>query len=554
MLQKLTIKNYALIEELEIDFKAGLTMITGETGSGKSILLGALGLLLGERADSGILRDKSLKCILEARFEISQYQLNNFFTKYDLDYEANCLIRRELSPQGKSRAFINDTPVNLVQLKELGSALVDIHSQHDTLQLKESSFLLKILDSAAKNEDLLKAYSACFSSYKSVKKHRDELIEEEQRLIQEEDFIRFQFNELEELALQEAEEENIESELKVLQHAEDIKSQLQLLELSLDDEEAGAMLALRKGLQAMNAISSYSKEAEELFERLNSSLIELKDIYEVSQQVLSNTEADPQKLLQLEARWDKLNHLFHKHRVGSSAELISLKQSFEDRLQKTESLANETEALQKEVELLAQQLKELAAELSKQRKQAAPKVEKVCFELLKQLGMPNATLSFDFSSKEEADAQGIDRMSFMFSANKGQPKQELSKVASGGEFSRLMLSLKKILASMQALPTIVFDEIDTGVSGAVADKMGEVFESMSQDMQVLAITHLPQIAGKGDDHFKVVKSEKESKTISKLKRLNEQERVEEIASMLSGKNLTEAALSHAKSLLGMSSS
>jgi DNA repair protein RecN (Recombination protein N) len=554
MLQRLTIRNYALIEESDIEFSAGLSIITGETGSGKSILLGALSLLLGERADSGVLRDQKQKCILEAKFDISNYHLNAFFEGYDLDYDSQCIIRRELSPQGKSRAFINDTPVNLSQLKELGVKLVDIHSQHDTLQLKESAFLVDLLDGNSSINELTNLYKKCFHEWRIVRRRRDELVEEERRLLQEEDFLKFQFNELESLDLKAGEEISLENELKTLQHAEDISEQLIVIENILDRDEQGVLDELRKALQAASSIVKYTDVALEISDRIKSVQIELKDILETTRQAASDIEIDPQRLQALESRWDKINHVLQKHRVSTCNELIELRNQLDERLQRSGRVSHESEELEKQTQKLFTEVSNLGMQLHEERIKAAPTLEKVCLGLLSQLGMPKAKVQFNIDLKEQPGADGFDNVKFMFSANAGQDIQELSKVASGGEFSRLMLALKRILASTRSLPTIIFDEIDTGVSGAIAEKMGVLFEQMANDMQVLSITHLPQIAGKGKNHYKVLKQEEGKRTISKIVRLNEESRISEVAAMLSGKELTEAALSHAKSLLGITSS
>jgi len=554
MLQRLTIRNYALIEESDIEFSDGLSIITGETGSGKSILLAALSLLLGERADSAVLRDQKQKCILEARFDISNYQLQSFFEGNDLDYDSQCIIRRELSPQGKSRAFINDTPVNLSQLKELGVKLVDIHSQHDTLQLKESAFLVDLLDGSSAIKDLTHIYKKSYQDWRVIRRRRDELIEEERRLLQEEDFLKFQFNELQSLDLKAGEELSLENELKTLQHAEDISEQLVVIESILDRDEQGVLDELRKALQAASSIVKYSDIASEISDRIKSVQIELKDILETTRQAASNTEIDPQRLQALESRWDKINHVLQKHRVSTCNELIELRDQLDERLQRSGRVSHESEELEKQTQKLLSEVSNLGMQLHEERRQAAPKIEILCLELLSKLGMPKAKVQFQIDLNEQPGADGFDTVKFLFSANAGHEIQELSKVASGGEFSRLMLALKRILASSRSLPTIIFDEIDTGVSGAIAEKMGELFEQMSNDMQVLSITHLPQIAGKGNNHYKVIKQEEGTKTISKIIRLNEESRISEVAAMLSGKELTEAALSHAKSLLGITSS
>jgi DNA repair protein RecN (Recombination protein N) len=553
MLLKLTIRNYALIDELDMDFNSGLSIITGETGAGKSIVLGALHLLLGERADSSALRDKEKKCIVEARFNIASYGLESFFEKFDLDTDNICIVRRELTPQGKSRAFVNDTPVNLTQLKELSSQLIDIHSQHDTLQLSDSGFVLKLLDASSGNKASLQVYQECFNTLKSLGKELELMKEEQARLIQEEDFLRFQFTELDELNLREGEETELEAEILKLQHAGEIREQFAQAIDAMDDDQHGAVNSLRRAIQALNGVANYSRKASELGERLASLNIELKDILESSEQSIEEIESDPSKLQSLESRLDKVNHVLHKHRLSSVKDLLELKNSFDERLQLVGSISFKTNELQAKLDKAYNDVIAHGQKISERRKSVIPSLEKDSHELLQQLGMPKAILQIEIEDKQNPDLTGINSVKLMFSANAGHAPQELSKVASGGEFSRLMLTLKKIIARSVAMPTIVFDEIDTGVSGAIADRMGEMFESMSQDMQVLVITHLPQIAGKGHDHLKVVKAEEGKRVSSKLIRLNEKERIAEIASMLSGKELTEAAVSHAKTLLGMTS-
>jgi len=553
MLLRLSVRNYALIQELDMEFNKGLTIITGETGAGKSIVLGALHLLLGDRADPSALRDKDQKCILEAKFNIGNYGLDSFFEQNDLDGGEICIVRRELTPQGKSRAFVNDTPVNLTQLRELGSQLVDIHSQHDTLQLSDSGFVLQLLDASAGNKKLMSQFVGKFSAWKHLGKDLEVMLAEEAKLIQEEDFLRFQFNELDALNLKKGEESQLEADIKILQHAGEIREQFSTVINALDDDQHGAVNDLRRSMSALQAVLSYSDKAAELLERIQSIHIELKDILQTAEDNLEEIEADPSRLIEMEARLDKLNHVLHKHRVASVNELIELRNAFDERLQKTGNFSSQTDALKLSVEKAFVETMELGSQISERRKSIVPKLEKDAHILLSQLGMPKAILQVEIEDKITADITGINSVRLMFSANAGHAPQELSKVASGGEFSRLMLSLKKIIARSVAMPTIVFDEIDTGVSGAIADRMGEMFESMSADMQVLVITHLPQIAGKGHDHLKVVKAEEGKRVSSKLIRLTEKERISEIASMLSGKELTEAAVSHAKTLLGMTS-
>ncbi len=551
MLEKLSIRNYALIDEMEMDFRHGLTIITGETGSGKSILLDALGLLLGDRADSSSLRDAGKKCVLEARFAIEKYALESFFMAQDLDYEKICIVRREFSPQGKSRSFINDTPVNLQQLRELGQRLVDIHSQHDSLQLSDSSFLLGLIDGAAANKSLLEAYRQEFYAWMDIRRRLESLEEEQKRLSMEEDFIRFQFNELSELQPIDGEELGLEAEMDTLRHADKIREHLEICASTLENPEFGALASIYKGMQALQTVSALSRDAKELSERLKSVHIDLKDIVAGLLEVSESTESNPQLLQELETRWDKLNHVMQKHRVNSAAELNQLLQTMSQKLERQVDMSIELQKLSSRQETLFSDIMIKATEIHDRRQEVLEKLRNNCLDLLARLGMPKASIHFKLEKITQPDKHGISKVQLLFSANAGQEARELSKVASGGEFSRLMLSLKKILAETADLPTIVFDEIDTGVSGAIADKMGEVLSSLSKNLQVLVITHLPQIAGKGNDHLKVVKWEENNQTISRLYRLESPERVDEIAAMLSGTELTDAARTHAKSLLGL---
>ena len=550
MLEKLSIKNYALIDEMEMDFRQGLTIITGETGSGKSILLDALGLLLGSRADSSSLRDKNQKCVLEARFAIEKYALESFFDNYDLDYEPICILRRELSPQGKSRSFINDTPVNLQQLRELGLRLVDIHSQHDSLQLSDSAFLLDLIDGAAGNKSLVLAYRQDFFAWQEISRRLESMQVEQKRLGMEEEFLRFQFNELSELKPAEGEELSLENEMDTLLHADKIKEQLESCSSTLENTDYGALASIYKGLQALQSVAALSRDAGELSERLKSVYIELKDIVSGLQGLSESIEDNPLKLQELEARWDKLNHVMQKHRVNSASELVQLMHEMSQKLEHQLDLGAELLKLKHNQEVLFNTVMSRGIEIHEKRQQVLDGLGTSCLDLLSKLGMPKAQLQFKLEKITIPDKFGISKVQLLFSANAGQEVRELSKVASGGEFSRLMLSLKKILAETADLPTIIFDEIDTGVSGAIADKMGEVLSSLSKHLQVLVITHLPQIAGKGNDHLKVMKWEENNQTISRLCRLESPDRVNEIAAMLSGTELTDAARTHAKSLLG----
>jgi DNA repair protein RecN (Recombination protein N) len=553
MLQRLSIQNYALIQELSIDLRSGLTIITGETGAGKSILLGALGLLLGDRADPSVLRDASKKCIVEAQLHIEKYKLNDFFKSHDLDMEPICILRREINPAGKSRAFINDTPVNLNQLKEIGARLIDIHSQHDTLLLNSSVFQLQLLDGPASNSALLHIYRELFALWKKKKKELEDLRLEEIKLRSELDFLQFQFDELEQAAIRPNEFAELEAEFSILSHAEEIKIQLtQALHL-LDGENQSVNAGLKQALQSFQQAARYSNNLSSIQERIQSIHIELRDVIVETEHLAEKLDADPKRLEIIRTRLDLLNHLLNKHRVSSSDELVELKQQFEERINQATSVGQDLERLDKELEGIYQELLQKAESLSNSRKTVIPKLVKESTRLLNRLGMPKTTLSIELNRREQPDYNGIDKVTVLFSANAGSSPQELSKVASGGELSRLMLSLKKILAGSVSLPTIIFDEIDTGVSGAVADSMGDILKEMGEEMQVLAITHLPQIASKGNDHLKVIKFTHGKETSSQLIRLQEKERIDEIASMLSGKELSEAALINARSLLGLSS-
>ncbi len=553
MLQRLSIRNYALIQELSIELRPGFTIITGETGAGKSILLGALALLLGERADPTVLRDSSKKCVVEALLLVDQYNLSDFFKSNDLDEESICIIRREINPAGKSRAFINDTPVNLNQLRELGARLIDIHSQHDTLLLNSSSFQLQLVDAPAGNASILNQYREIFSSWKKKKKELDDLRSEEARMQSEQDFLQFQFDELENAQLRPNEFQQIEDEYSALSHAEEIKIQLAAASLALDDENHGVVTGLRQVLLSLQQAAKYSPNIQVLHERVQSVMIEVRDILSETDHLADHHEADPKRLDELRLRLDQLNHLLNKHRCSNSDELIELQQQFEQRLNQTAGLGEDIIRLQKELDQLYNEVLQLAETISSNRKSVIPIIVQESTHLLSRLGMPKTQLHIELSKRELPDQNGIDKVNVLFSANAGSSMQELSKVASGGELSRLMLSLKKIIAGSVSLPTIVFDEIDTGVSGAVADSMGEILKEMGTELQVIAITHLPQIASKGDDHLKVIKSTSGKETTSQIIRLNETERIDEIAGMLSGKELSDAAISNARSLLGIGS-
>jgi len=550
MLQRLSVTNYALIQELNIEFGAGLTIITGETGAGKSILLGAMHMLLGERVESSVLRDPLKKCIVEGTFHISDYDLKGFFEENELDLENTCLLRREINPAGKSRAFINDTPVNLGQLKELGSQLIDIHSQHDTLLLGSSRFQFQLLDGPAENNKPLVVYRQLFVKWKNLIREIEILSTQERKLAEEQDYLLFQFNELNDAKLESGEAEKAEEEFKTLSHAAEIRQQLDAAINLMEAENGGVLGNFRLFLNHLHLAAKFSATTNQLFARSNSLYIELKDILSEAENQQGEMEADPARLENLSARLDLLNHLLHKHRLQNVNELIELRDRIDEKLQIAGTAGEKLVELTAALEKLETELKKAADVISDRRKKIAPVISREAAVILKNLGMPKSKLSIEVGSRGTADLSGMDSIKILFSANSGE-LQDLNKVASGGELSRLMLAMKKIISGSVALPTIIFDEIDTGVSGAVADSMGEVMKEMSSGMQVVAITHLPQIASKGNDHLKVSKTTIGPVVSTVIKRLKGPERVSEIAYLLSGKNLSDAAISNAKTLLGM---
>jgi DNA repair protein RecN (Recombination protein N) len=549
VLLKLSVRNFALIRELDLDFKKGFTIITGETGAGKSILLGAIHLILGDRAETSILRDKDSKCIIEAKFNIKGYDLKSFFQESDLDEEPDCIIRREISPVGKSRSFINDTPVNLQQLKTLGAALIDIHSQHDTLLLNNAAFRIQLIDGPAGCIQLRNQYSEVFQRWKKKEQLLRQLIEQETRIAQEKDYLSFQLSELLEANLQAGELSLAEENFLTLSHASEIRIHLEQAIQLAEAESDGMLNLINKFNQSLKSAARFNAGAEQLYNRAQSLQLEFKDlVFEVNREN-DKCESDPQKLEELIKRIDTINRLIQKHRLTSDDELLNLQGQLETRLSEAENLTSKIEAQQAEVDAELMQLKQLADELNKKRNSIAGSLERELIQLLGALGMPSSIVKIDVLEKDQFDINGKNDIRILFSANKGSAPAEISKVASGGELSRLMLCLKKIMASSVALPTIIFDEIDTGVSGAIADGMGEMLHEMGKDMQVISITHLPQIASKGSDHLKVQKSGDDNSTETKITRLTKEQRIDEIAGMLSGKKLSDAARSNAKALL-----
>lgn len=553
MLTSLSVKNYALIDELQLQFGKKLNIITGETGAGKSILLGALGLLLGQRADSNSLLDKTKKCIVEGEFDSRNKYIDEFFESNELDPESKIIIRREISKEGKSRAFINDTPVSISQLKELGSLLVDIHSQHETLLLNKSGFQLSVVDSFAGINSELELYQQNYNGYKKLLAQLNELKEEEARSKSEQDYITFQFNELEEAALETGESKEIlDEELKTLSHSEEIRAGLSKLDEAISGGESDLLTSISSTIQIVQQLSKYNSKLEAIAGRLKSVQIELKDISQESSAISEEVQLDPQRLEIVNDRLNILNRLEQKHRVNSTQELILLKKEFEQKLEGINSLDDRIAGLEKEKEKLFTGLHRMADKISAARAKVIPGIETKVKKMLSELGMPNAILKIEQEvlALNELSNTGKDSIRFLFSANKGVAYSEISKVASGGELSRLMLCLKAIVAKLIDLPTVVFDEIDTGVSGETAYKIGNVMNDLSSSLQLLAITHLPQIASRGDVHFFVYKEVIGKRTFTKVSRLNGKERIVEVARMLSGDKPTAIAMQNAKELLG----
>ena len=549
MLTRLAIKNYVLIRELDINFSDGLSIITGETGAGKSILLGAMGLVLGERADAKTLFDKKGKCIIEAEFSISHYNLNDFFSQHDIDFESNTIIRREINSEGKSRAFVNDTPVNLSVLKELSSYLVDVHSQHQTLTLNTSAFQLNVLDITAGNQKQLNDYSNQFNEYKKLLKQLVELKTLESKSIAESEFLQFQFDELESAGLKQGEFEKIESELQLLNNTENIVLTLDSTSDILSDGETNVLSNITQAVTRLNGIARLHPSLEDILKRIQSCNIELKDISSELTALKSQFSLNPSQLEILNDRLSVYNKLQQKHRVKNADDLIVLQQEIANRLQTFQSLTDDIEKCDKQTQDLYNKLKQIAAELHSSRQKAAQSFKKDILKLLKEVSLNDAQFEVDLTATEELTATGTTAVRFLFSANKGVTVMELAKVASGGELSRLMLCIKALIANKTSMPTIIFDEIDTGISGEVAHKVGNLIEQLSESRQVLAITHLPQMAGKGKTHYFVFKHIEKGIAQSRIKTLSAEERVIEIAKMLSGEEVTDASLQNARHLL-----
>jgi DNA repair protein RecN (Recombination protein N) len=551
MLKHLTIQNYALIDQLNIDLSNGLTIITGETGAGKSILLGAVSLMLGQRADVQALQDKTKKCVVEGSFDIKDYQLKNFFDTNELDYETTTTIRREINPEGKSRAFVNDTPVNLSVLKDLVSKLIDVHSQHETLTLNNSDFQLSIVDAYAGNEKLLTGYKAKYKEYKSIQQKLSELTEQENQSKKDLDYFQFQYNELDSAKLGSISQEKMEQELETLNNAESIKQGLSKAYASLNEGEVNLLSSLNEVRKIISDMARFNDSIKALNERLNSSYIELKDIAGEIENCESIITHDPGRIEELTGSLDEVYRLQQKHQVKTVEELVRIKNELSAKLSAISSLEEQISKLEKDLGKIRKEILQAAKTLSVKREEVIPKIEKEIKKMLADLGMPNAQLKINNRklNDDEVGSDGLDKINFLFSANKGGDLRELNKVASGGELSRLMLSLKSLIAQLTALPVIIFDEIDTGVSGDIADKMGIIMQKMAGSIQVITITHLPQIASKGKNHLFVHKEEETNKTYTRIRSLNKEERIQEIAKMLSKNNPTPAAIKNAKELL-----
>ncbi len=551
MLSRLTINNYALIDNLDIELDAGLNLITGETGAGKSIILGALSLILGQRAESKYFFNQQKKCVIEGIFRIDGFQLKKYFEENDLDYEAETVLRREISADGKSRAFVNDSPVNLNTLKQLGEKLIDIHSQHATAEINDPGFQLLVVDSITNHPELLEKYRNAFFIHRKSSTQLQQLIEENDKAKSEEDYLQFQFDELEKAVLIDDEQEKLEQELYALNNAGEIKRSLLSTNYALQESESSALNQFKESLQLLSALEKFNPKATELSQRLNSINIELKDIVAEIEDMEQSTQIDEALSQQISERLTLIFSLQKKHRVSSNAELLQIQEDLSDKLSSIQFGDDAIEKLQKQIEKQKTELQNLAAQLSSNRKKAIPEIEKQILKTLANMDMSHAALKIEnnIAVKEALDKNGIDHIRFLFSANKGHKLAEMSKVASGGELSRVMLSIKSLISRYTALPTIIFDEIDTGVSGEVANKVGLVMEQLSQFLQVVTITHLPQIASKGQSHFLVYKNDTGKIPSTKIKKLTEEERVLEIAKMLSGSKPGESALQNARELL-----
>ncbi len=549
MLKSLTIKNYALIDDLQVDFTNGLTIITGETGAGKSILLGGLSLVLGKRADLSSIKDTSKKCVIEATFDVANYNLKPLFKSEDLDYEPLTIMRREILPSGKSRAFINDTPVNLDSLQILGEQLLDIHSQHESLQLTNDDFQFQVIDALAQNTSDLQEYTTYLSKYRLLQKELKQLQLQKMEAIKEYDFNSFLLKELVDAKLMAGEFEVLEEEYETLNNIEEIREKLMVSNQLLSNDDMGILNHLTEIKNHLSKLSGYSAKYKDIFERINSSLIELDDIFAEIENAQELLEADPNRMESVNNRLQVLHSLMQKHSVKDVSELIQIQEGLKEKVSITENLDDIISAKEEEIEDMIVKLDNKASIIHNNRIKILPELIQQLENILATLGMPNAKFEVKLWPTNDYFNNGKDELEFLFSANKGGQFNELKKSASGGELSRIMLAIKSILSKYIQLPTIMFDEIDTGVSGEISNKMASIMQQMSKTMQVFTITHLPQIAAKGDTHYKVFKEDIDNVTQTLMKKLTPEERIVEIAQMLGGVNISNSALAHAKQLL-----
>ncbi|BAR52402.1 DNA repair protein RecN [Tannerella forsythia KS16] len=550
MLQSLFIRNFVLIDELHIRFDEGFSVVTGETGAGKSIILGALGLVLGQRADSKSIQSGADKCVVEAVFDVSAYQLEDFFLSHDLEYDAkNCILRRELMSSGKSRAFINDTPAPLSVVKALGDRLIDVHSQHQNLLLADTQFQMNVVDIMAKTESLLVAYRREYDRYQSVVRQLEELKALAAKSRQDEDYLRFQVEELRAAQLTAGEQEELEAELETLSHTEEIKSALYKVTDNLIGEERGVVQQLKEALHDVEALEAYFPKAKDFADRLRSAWTDMADLASETDVLKEDVEFDPNRLEWVNERLNTIYSLQQKHRVPSVEELLAIQQQLTTQLSAIDLFDEQMETLTKQRETIYEALMVQAGALTARRHEAATEIEQQLVDRMVLLGIPNTHFGIELWPKEKPSADGMDEVCFLFSANKNEALKPVAQTASGGEISRLMLCIKAMIAGFAALPAIIFDEIDTGVSGEIADKMADIMQDLGQKMQVITITHLPQIAAKGRAHYFVYKEDTAERTLTRIRRLTTEERVNEVARMLSGASLTDAAVANAKALL-----
>ncbi|RMA64901.1 DNA repair protein RecN [Ulvibacter antarcticus] len=549
MITNLAIKNYALIDDVNVKLHEGLTIITGETGAGKSILLGALGMILGKRADMGSVKNPDKKCVIEGEFSIAAYRLEDVFAANDLDYDAQTIIRREILPGGKSRAFVNDSPVSLSQLQSIAEHLVDIHSQHETLSLASESYQMEVIDALADSNSVLQKYQEKLESFRSITAKISELKGLQETAARELDYHTFLHKELEEANLKGVDIVQIEETYETLSNTEVIQESFSKILQLISEENIGSLETAKEARIALGKIKGFSGTYEEFWNRLNSVIIELEDVFEGMEDQLSNVEADPSKLFEINEKLQTIYKLQQKHSVATVSELLEIQESLSEKIDDTVSMDDRLQKLEKEQITIKEEIIAIGSSLHKKRKEAIPKLKEQLEGYLFELGLPNAQFKFELHQGVEFRKNGIDVLDLLFTANKGLAFGSLKKVASGGEMSRIMLAVKAVLARYKKLPTIIFDEIDTGVSGEIANRMAGILAGMSRSMQLLSITHLPQIAAKGLHHIKVYKQDVEEVTQTRLKSLSQEERIVEIAQMISGHNVTEAAIANAKELL-----